>query len=627
MIRRAIVLSILLTLGVSGIARAQGPSYGAQPPTSGALYSDGQDGRYLLGGTWLYRQDTGDVGVAEGWWRDVSATDGWSPVAVPNAYNAGDFSDASMYGYVGWYRRDFTVPAGAFPRYAARSARHWIIRFESVNYRATVWLNGRMVGSHTGADLPFEFDLGGLHPGVNRLIVRVDDRRGPSDVPGGPSGGWWNYGGILREVYLRAVDGADIQRVMVRPLLRCPRCRATIDAQAVIRNVTGSPQKVRLTGAYGGARLDFGAATIAPHASWTASATATVAHPHLWSITDPFLYRATLRLADTQGRTLGGYSLHSGIRQITVKDGHLFLNGRSLNLRGVAVHEQNITTGAALSPAQIRQLIDWVREVGAHMIRMQYPPNPYLLQLADQYGILIWDEIQLWRPSTAALADPAVVATAESDLEQNILDNQNHASMMVWSIGNEFPTPVPGAEVRYIAAAAKLAHKLDPTRPVGTTVSDWPGLACQSAAYAPLDIIGISEYFGVFDAGGGSNDDRDALSPYLDTVRACYPKQALIVDEFGFDASRTGPVEERGTYAWQANEVAFHLGVFATKPWLSGASYWILQDWVGWPGWDGDDPRGTAPFVTKGLVDFSGNLKPAFSVVSQIYHSTQQIAP
>jgi beta-glucuronidase len=628
MIRRALVLSIALAaaLGASAVAQAQGPTYSAQPPNKGALYTDGQDGRYLLGGTWLYRPDSADVGVAQGWWRDVSATDAWSPVAVPNSYNAGDFSDASMYGSVGWYRRDFTLPAGAFPRYVSRSARDWIIRFESVNYRATVWLNGRVVGSHAGADLPFEFDLHNVRPGVNRLIVRVDDRRGPADVPAGPSGGWWNYGGILREVYLRAVDGADIQRVVLRPVLaRCPRCQATIDAQTVIRNVTGSPQNVRLTGTYGGARLDFGAATIPGHASWTASASTKIAHPHLWSITDPFLYHASLRVTDANGRTLGGYVELSGVRAIMVKDGHLLLNGRSLNLRGVALHEQNIATGAALSAAQIQQLIDWVRELGAHMIRIQYPPNPYLLELADRYGILIWDEIQLWRPSPAGLANRSVVDTALSDLEQNILDNQNHPSMMVWSIGNEFPTPVPGPEYRFIAAAANLAHRLDPTRPVGTTISDWPGLACQGAAYAPLDVLGISEYFGWFDVGGGSNDDRDALSPYLDTVRACYPKQALLVDEFGFDGNRDGPLEERGTYAYQSNTVAFHLGVFATKPWLSGASYWILQDWVGWPGWDGGDPRGTPPFVTKGLVDFNGNFKPAFSVVSQIYHSTEQI--
>ena len=107
-------------------------------------------------------------------------------------------------------------------------------------------------------------------------------------------------------------------------------------------------------------------------------------------------------------------------------------------------------------------------------------------------------------------------------------------------------------------------------------VSNWPGLGCQSA-WDPLDVIGDNEYFGWFDAGGGGDDDRDALSPFLDSVRACYPNKAIMVTEFGFDGNRNGPVEERGTYAFQANSVAFHLGVFASKPWLSGAMYFALR--------------------------------------------------
>lgn len=171
-----------------------------------------------------------------------------------------------------------------------------------------------------------------------------------------------------------------------------------------------------------------------------------------------------------------------------------------------------------------------------------------------------------------------------------------------------------------------LAHKLDPTRPVGMAISNWPGVPCQSA-YAPLDVIGDNEYFGWFDAGGGSDDDRDALSPFLDTFRACYPKKALFITEFGFDANRDGPVEERGTYAFQSNTIAFHLGVFATKPWLSGAMYFAMQDYVAYPGYSGGNPWPDPPFNQKGVIDLYGNFKPAASVLSSIYRSTVQIAP
>jgi beta-glucuronidase len=292
----------------------------------------------------------------------------------------------------------------------------------------------------------------------------------------------------------------------------------------------------------------------------------------------------------------------------------------------VNIHEQAIDSGAALNLAQMTRLMDWVRALGATVIRAHYPLNPELEEMADRYGILLWSEIPVWHSSSGLLNQPDWVSRAHAFLRDNILTNQNHPSVLLWSIGNELTTPAPGSEYSYIAGAAALAHKLDPTRPVGMAISAWPGVNCQSA-YKPLDVIGFNDYFGWFDAGGGTTDDRDSLGPFLDFLRACYPTKSLFVSEFGFEGSRNGPVEVRGTYQNQSNQAAFHLGVFATKPWLSGAIWFALQDFAAWPGWTGGDPQGTPPFVQKGLVSLAGNLKPAFSVVQSIYQSTVQIAP
>jgi beta-glucuronidase len=607
-------------------ARAKGAAYRAQPPTAGALYGDGQSGRYLLGGPWLFRSDPANVGESQRWFGNLASTGGWASVTVPNAWNAGDLSKASMTGSVGWYRRDFRLPSTAFARYVRRAYRFWIVRFESANYRATVWLNGRRIGTHTGAYLPFELDLKGLRSGVNRLIVRVDDRRTKGDLPPGPGGGWWNYGGLLREVYVRSVQGVDVSQVQVRPMLPCPSCAATIEDQAVIRNLTSRRQQVALRGTYGKAKLDFGTATIGPHRTWTAKATTTIKHPRLWSIDRPSLYKATLRLSDARGRRLGGYTTESGIRSITMVDGHLELNGRPLDVRGFSIHEQELGAGAALDPAYMRRLVGWIRELGATVIRAHYPLNPEIEEMADRDGILLWSEIPVYQVNAAYLGQRGWLASAHAFLRANILTNQNHPSVMLWSLGNELPTPATGAESRYIAGATALAHKLDPTRPVGMAVSNWPGVACQKA-YAPLDVIGDNEYFGWFGAGGGGNDDRDALGPFLDTVHACYPTKALIVTEFGFDANRSGPVEERGTYQFQANSLAFHLGVFATKPYLSGALYFAMQDYEAWPGYSGGNPRPHSPLNAKGVLDQRGNHKLSFQTTSQIFHQTVQIAP
>ena len=124
------------------------------------------------------------------------------------------------------------------------------------------------------------------------------------------------------------------------------------------------------------------------------------------------------------------------------------------------------------------------------MIRAHYPLNPQIEEMADRDGILLWSEIPVYQVNAQYLGNGEWLAGAHAFLKANILANQNHPSVMLWSIGNELPTPATGAEARYIAGAAALAHKLDPTRPVGMAISNWPGVACQTA-YAPLDVIGV----------------------------------------------------------------------------------------------------------------------------------------
>jgi Glycosyl hydrolases family 2, TIM barrel domain/Glycosyl hydrolases family 2, sugar binding domain/Glycosyl hydrolases family 2 len=619
--------ALLLALILSAGADAQPPGYTAQPPAKQVLYQDGPTNRYLLGGTWLYRADQADAGVAQGWWQDQESSDGWSRVSVPNSYDAGNFSRQSYAGYVGWYRRDFTLPANAFPAYVPAGGRHWVVRFESVVYSATVWLNGRRIGSHAGGYLPWELQLRGLRRGVNRLIVRVDNRTGPAALPPGPGSAWWNFGGLQREVYLRAVAEADFEHVLIRPRVRCVvGCAAKIEEQATIRNATSTAETVRLHGSYGGVPVDFGGARLAPHATWTARASVTIRRPRLWSPASPTLYRAALSLTDARGRALGGYLDYSGIRSIVVRHGRLELNGHRLDLRGVDLQEQAISSGAALNTEQTAQLLSWVRALGATIVRTHYPVGPEMEELADREGILIWSEIPAWGVRSRYFSQPGWSAHAREVLRENVLDNENHPAILLWSIANEPSQRPPPAEAAYIRSAVRLVHRLDPTRPAAMAIMGIPGLVCDPA-YGPLDVLGANEYFGLFDEAGGLTDERDALGPFLDQFRACHPRQALMVTEFGFDGDRSGPVEEYGTYEFQVNMLAYHLAVFASKPWLSGAILQTLQDFVAFPGYNGADPWPDPPVNQKGLLDMSGQEKPAFPTVSSIYRSTQQVEP
>ena len=610
-------------LPVAG-AQAASPS-GGSVPSAKTLYTDGPSGRYLVDGSWLRRLDPNNLGLAQGWQKQSSSAD-WVPTVIPNAWNAGDDSMTSYLGSVGWYRKDFRLPPGA-------SDRAWVMRFEEVNFAATVWLNGVQIGSHSGAYEPFEIRLPKASVkagGANSLVVRVDSRRTINDMPpartndyGQPQGGWWNYAGILREVYLRAVDRIDITSVDVRPDLPCPRCAASVNWQVKLSNLGSSTQTVTVAGRFGTRRLTIGQARIAPGASVTLTKKLSVAKPKLWSPADPNLYDASL-VAAIGARTVQRYTRHVGVRSIKVdSSGRLTLNGQRLDLRGVGMHEDAPGRGFAIDNATRDRQIGWARELGGLMLRAHYPLHPYTLQRADQLGLLVWSEVPVYQIPNPQLAVPANRARYVAAVGSMVEVNRDHPSVIVWSIGNELAGNPDDAQASYIAAATAKAKLLDPSRPVGIAAGV-PGAACESA-YDPLDLIGMNDYYGWYVGESGSMADRDLLSDALDLARKCYSKKAMMISEFGAEASSDGPPEDRGTWGFANELIKFHLGVYASKPWLSGSLYWALQDFWVRPGWDGGNPLASPPLFQKGLVSFGGSKKPTFAPVQKAFKATKQV--
>jgi beta-glucuronidase len=625
-------LSLLALVALALAAPAPALAANAVPGGTAAPYTvdtpsvrphaiEGQDGRYLLDGAWLMRLDPTDTGLAQRLYAQ-GATDGWTATTVPSAWNAGDDSPASFLGSVAWYRKDFRLPS-------RDRALAWIARFESVNYRATVWLNGRQLGRHVSGYVPFELDLPNVaRRGVNRLVVRVDNRRPASDPSGAPGevpsppGGWWNYGGLLREVSLRAVDRVDVKDVQVEPQLRCPRCAATVDLRANVRNLSHATQLVHLTGRFGRAPVDFGMQAIPARASAAFGRRLVVRRPKLWSPAQPSLYGVRLTATAAQGRAratpAAGYTLRTGIRTLAVDgSGQLVLNGNTVvRFRGVALHEDTLATGPVMTHADRQRVIALLKESHSTLLRAHYPLDPDFHDLADQAGILVWSEVPAtYQLPEADLGRPLFRTTAFEQLRANILANRNHPSVAAWSVGNEMASAAGRNQASYLRAAAALAKQLDPTRPVALAFAGHPETPCQ-AAYGPIELLGMNDYFGWYTGFGGNIADRDQLSRFLDDLRRCYPRKALAVTEFGAEANRDGPLEEKGTYAFQEDFVRFHLGVFATKPWLTGSVYWALQEFRVRPYWGGGNPWGTPPLHQKGLVRLDWTKKPGFAALT-----------
>lgn len=635
MLRRTLPLSLIAVLALAlfaGPASAQSPQANAAQADgllNKTLYKTGASGRFLMAGTWYFRADaTGNGSVAD---NASPATAGWTPVSVPNAWNAKDYSDASFAGGVGWYKKTFHLPS-------AKSALSWVVRFESVNYRSKVYLNGRLIGKNTGAYLPFEIRLPASllkRGGSNVLAIRVDDRRFPTDFPpsglssiGTPTGGWWNYGGLLREVYLREIDNIDFNTVAVLPDLPCGTCDAAVTYKTTIRNYGDKAQKVRVTARLGARKVDLGSAAVGAKKFATFTKRITVKNPRLWSPDSPYLYNTSLTATapaqgGKKGRTLETYFVQTGIRSVKVVGGHLMINGKPLHARGFGVHEDSLDKGFAIDDAQREQQIQWAREEGATMFRSHYPLHPYYYERMDELGMVAWTEVPVYSVKTKYLAEQKVRKLAAKELANAVRTNINHPSIIVWSAGNELsarPGPVQGY---YIQRAVKLAKSIDPTRPVGLAVAGYPSAGCQPE-YAPLDVIGINEYFGWYSGPNGQIADRTTLSDYLDSVRQCYPNKAIFITETGAEANRDGPVEERGTYQFQSDFANYHYGVYATKPWLSGALWWTIEEFAVKPGWDGGNPWPMPPVHQKAPITMTGVKKPVFYDLQRIYKGTKQ---
>ena len=554
---------------------------------------------------------------------------GWSTVKVPNVWNLGDASNESMAGGIGWYRKDFELPS-------ADSALEWAFRFESVNYRARVWLNGTPIGENAGAYLPFEVQAANAlkRRGTNRLVVRVDSqapgqrlparraqrRRRPlrrlvellrhparglpqeaghGRLPEGPG----PAGDRLRHLRRERAHGPEpAQRHRPRP------------ARHAHRQVRGPQRQLR--------HQDGRGATGSPRSPKRIK----IAKPRLWSPQNPNLYDVSFTVR-VGGDKVAGYSLHSGIRSIKVSQGKLFLNGAPINIRGVGLHEDSKAAGFAIDNERREELVNLAKEAGGTVLRTHYPFHPYTHELADRLGLLIWEEIPVYSVPTLVLKEPAVRRAAVEELTRMIGAHENHASVMLWSIGNELSSQPGPVQISYINSAVKTAKQLDPTRPVGIAVAAYPNSLCQATEYKALDVIGFNNYFGWYPGPSGQIFDRTKLSGYLDAVRACYPNQALMVTEFGAESNRDGPIEEKGTWAFQQDWINYQMTVMNSKPWLSGVIYWALNEFWVRPGWEGGNPRPAAPIHQKGLVSYDGVKKPAFFDIQRWFKQTVQFGP
>jgi beta-glucuronidase len=614
----ALVVGLSLANSSSGGAQAQ-PRLTTTPPAGLMRELQAPPPAITLGQGWRLRMDPHGVGLAAGWYRP-SATTGssWAPVSIPDDFNP-KVTRTSDRGMVGWYADTFTAP----PQTVDRS---YELHFGQVLRIADVWLNGRYLGHDIYGYAPFDMAAPGLNPGgPNTLVVRVDTTIQPVTFPQD----WWNWGGIVQPVKLVPVGRVQVTDLGVMPQLSCDYTCGDLLVQGVATNrssVPLAPSVVVRTVSPEGFELTFrhSLPAIAPGASEDVSFTVPVhGPPDLWAPGNPALYGVTVNTV-AGARTEQTDSLQVGMRSVRVSDGVLYLNGRRLWLHGASIHEDIDGHGAALTGQDIRTMVSELRSVGANITRAHYLLNPDLLDALDRAGILVWEQ------ATVDHADAKLVPLsgrleALQMLRATVLGGRSHPSVIVNSIGNELtPTPETTLGTRaYLQDAISLVRGLDPAAEVGLDTYCYTNYPAQPI-YRDVDVLGISSYFGWYTGQAGHLiTNFDQLQPFLELSHRRYPKQALVVAEFGAEGDFEGASDLKGSYDFQSEYITKTFRVLDSDPFMNGGIYWTLREFAVSPGWVGGVtlPAGDAPtgIHHKGLISYAGAQKPAFAAAQAAF--------
>ncbi|MGB8214250.1 MAG: beta-glucuronidase [Anaerolineales bacterium] len=525
-----------------------------------------------LSGFWDFRFDPDGIGEVQGWFQDLKES---APIAVPASWN-NQFSDSRDYLGLGWYQTHFSIPWDW-------DGKKIFIRFGSVNYLASVWLNGKFIGQHEGGHLPFEFDITKhIHSGKNLLVVCVDGALAPDRVPPG------NVPPDPRDVsFFQNYPASNFDFFpfcgIHRPVWIYAKHPAGIDDLIVATDVSGTTGivKVKLISTGVNANVDFflgGHGTQSSQKSMISNGQAetefVVPDAALWEPGAPNLYTLKVELS-WESHIIDQYELSIGIRSISIRGDALLLNGKPIQLKGFGRHEDFPVIGRGYFPAVIIKDYSLLQWVGANSFRTShYPYSEEMLDLADKLGFLVIAETPAVGLFFAKKGLAKRNRLCTQYVQELIKRDRNHPSVIIWSLANE-PHSRPGVSTKIFKSLYDQAKSLDPTRPV-TLVSD---IGVDEEALEFLDIICLNRYCGWYTESAQLDLGLERLSTELDAIYEKYPKP-FILTEFGADAipGIQSDANEVFSEEYQAEMILRTIQLLNSKPYVVGQHIWNLCD-------------------------------------------------
>ncbi len=586
----------------------------AEAPPRQSLIFEGPGARTPLT-QWTLRRDPANTGLAHGW---AAGSFSGATVSVPNVVNATPFSGRAggrnYLGSVAWYRTTFQAPA----------AGRYELDFYSANYRAEVFVDGKLLASHRGSYLPFAMPTT-LTAGAHAIVVRVDWRFPGRQAEEGFHRTWFNWGGLDGEVDVRPLGASDLAAPAIETTLAGGQANVTVSVQ--VHNYGGT-RAIRPEGSLvhdaQTVPLAFGPITVPAGGTAVATATAAVAAPALWSPAAPNLY--TMQLA-VPGES--SYSGRVGLRQITWHGQEVLLNGQRLRLHGATVQEDVPGHGDALTPADQDGIVADLKTIGANAVRAQHPLDPALLERLDAAGLLVWQGVGpvegagMWYSNSARLD-----AEAEQQVRTTAAAAALHPSIFAWNLVDEVAgNGRNAAEVRYVQDSARWLHAHDPGRMVAVDVWGRHPPTNAGALYANVDAVAETDYTGWYEHPSDTPAQLAArMRTRLAQMARTFAGKALVISEFGAESNTLNPAGKPGSYSFQAALLKNHIQVYAADPALSAMFVWVLRDYPLTPTFSGGSIHRVIKHLRlieglnqKGLFTYSGRAKPAAAAVAGLY--------
>jgi len=511
---------------------------------------------------------------------------------VPGDFNSQQPELKYYEGYV-WYQRFFDAKK--------ENGKKNFLYFAGVSYMADIWLNGKKVGSHEGGFTPFQFDISSLiKEGQNDLVIRVNNIREVDRIPA-MNFDWWNYGGILRDVFFIETPEVFISDYKVQ--LKKGQ-QQVISGYVKLEGAT-SPQQTTLS---------IPELKIKRQLTTDENGFASFeikAKPQLWSPESPKMYTAQISTANDIVKD------EIGFRTIEVKGTDILLNGKSVFLRGVNFHEEiPQRLGRAYSEADAAMILEEVTALGCNFIRTaHYPQNERTVRLAEKKGLMIWEEIPLWQG--IEFKNPVVLDKATNMLKEMIYRDKNRAGIIIWSVANE--TKPNDYRDKVLSNLIDLAHSSDDTRLVAAAF-DNPKYDEETSTFRikdeiskKVDVIGVNKYMGWYMPW--------PVAPSEVKWEVALDKP-FIMSEFGCEALYGQTGNKDAAYSWSEDyqEELFkkNLIMFKNIPNLRGTSPWVLFDFRS-P--TRNHPLNQDGWNRKGLVSDKGQRKKAWYVMKEFYET------